>query len=276
MENNANSSGSVFSTNEWLNNHFSIKSRGRYNYVEGLPLQEGHRILELGCANGAWTRLFAERVGPSGLVLGIDHEKELIECAEKSFQYTHLEDRVSFLIGDIDKSLRNIDTHFNVVTLFNVASLLPNIQDVLEEVYKLLKSQTGTLILKDSAIASDFYWPLDVQVAQELQKLSSGGGNINGYDPNFALNSKGVLETCGFKVSETLLNSYAFTYPFSKEQSHYISKNAQMLLQMDNNEVATDKTKIWLKDYMSEDGLFFRQKNSIYTTTEFTYICTPR
>jgi len=35
-------------------------------------LQRGHKVVDLGCWPGAWTRYAAERVGPKGRVLGID------------------------------------------------------------------------------------------------------------------------------------------------------------------------------------------------------------
>ncbi|WP_246052233.1 RlmE family RNA methyltransferase [Desulfobotulus mexicanus] len=36
------------------------------------PMQEGHRILDLGCAPGSWLQYATEMAGPSGGVLGLD------------------------------------------------------------------------------------------------------------------------------------------------------------------------------------------------------------
>ena len=268
-----NSSGSVYSTLEWLNNHFSVKSQGRYNYVAELPVQSGFRVLDLGCANGSWSRLIAERVGLLGQVIAIDHDAELIHQAKSSIQNTHLDGRLRFEVVDIGRDFAHQQTNFNVVTAFNVGSLLSDPFAALKKIAKMLKALDGTLILKDSAISSDFYWPMESDLASEIHRKLSCGGKIGGYDPNFGLSCRSMLNECGFSILETKLNSYPFTYPYEPEQRQYISKNAHMIIEVDDQLDVSRKLKHWLTEVMSEKGTFFENKNSIYTTTEFTHIC---
>lgn len=268
-----NSSGSVYSEREWLNNHFSIKSRGRFNYVSSLPIREGDQILDLGCANGSWSKLIAERVGVSGRVIAVDHEEELINEANKSIENTHLKKRLSFQLLDISRDFNKIDRCFNTVTAFNVGCLLPDPLSTFTQIRDILEPNNGLLILKDSAIASDFYWPISGSISFEISDFITKRGKIEGYDPNFALNSREILERSGFRVLETQLNSYPFTYPFLPEHRKYISRNAQMIEHLSSGSKPSDDFLLWINETMSENGGFFEDKESIYVTTEFTHIC---
>ena len=273
MHNQANSSGSVFSASDWLNNHFSIKSHGRYSYVESLPIRPGERVLDLGCANGSWSRLIAERVGAAGRVLAVDHDPVLINQASNSIADTHLSNRLEFSIMEIPSDLKDLEGNFTLITAFNVVSLLPDATSLLQAVRELLTPQGGLLILKDSAISTDFYWPITSELAYEIQKRLAGGGRVNGYDPNFALRCRGLLSQCGFSVNNTLLHSYAFLHPFSTEQRRYISGNASIIAEIDSPIPLSGELERWTSATLSECGPFFDDPNAIYTTTEFTYVC---
>jgi len=49
--------------------------------LDALPLREGMRVLEIGCGPGALARAIAERIGPTGHVLGIDRSPRAIATA---------------------------------------------------------------------------------------------------------------------------------------------------------------------------------------------------
>lgn len=273
MSGEENSKGSVYSTAEWLNNHFSIKSRGRYNFVAALPFRPGSTVLDLGCANGAWSRLIAERIGPMGHVLAIDHDADLIERARSAVRGTHLEPRISFKAIDISEGLETLDQRVDAVTMFNVGSLLTDAPSTLRQIFDALKQRNGRLLLKDSAISTDFYWPLEATVACAIRKKLSRGGKIKGYDPDFALHCRELLVTIGFSIVEVILSSYAFIFPFSNPERLYISHNARMISEINPPVDSEDELNRWLSEVMPERGSFFEQPDAIYTTTEFTYVC---
>lgn len=56
-----------------------LKARGH----ELLALEEGHRILDLGCGPGTDTIPFASVVGPGGEVIGLDHDPEMVAEADR-------------------------------------------------------------------------------------------------------------------------------------------------------------------------------------------------
>ena len=54
-------------------------------------LQRGQRVLDLGCAPGSWLQYLASRVGPAGLVVGVDLTPPAIKMAPP----------VHFVLGDL-------------------------------------------------------------------------------------------------------------------------------------------------------------------------------
>ena len=48
-------------------------------------LQPGARVLDVGSGTGYLTALFSEMVGPSGLVVGVDHIPELVQMSRDNF-----------------------------------------------------------------------------------------------------------------------------------------------------------------------------------------------
>src|SRR5262249_12278393 len=56
--------------------------RSGQRLVEELAVSSGERVLDLGCGTGLLARHIADRVGPSGYVLGIDPLPLRIELAQ--------------------------------------------------------------------------------------------------------------------------------------------------------------------------------------------------
>jgi len=65
-------------------------------YMARIAVPEGARVLEVGCGNGAATKLIMQHVSPAQLV-GIDPSSAFIDMAGETFAG---EPRVSFAIGD--------------------------------------------------------------------------------------------------------------------------------------------------------------------------------
>lgn len=71
--------------------------------------QGGQRVLDLGCSPGSWLQYIGPRVGPRGLVLGVDVIPPMIDLAPP----------LSFLQEDVESldlaALRGISPYFDVV-----------------------------------------------------------------------------------------------------------------------------------------------------------------
>jgi len=71
--------------------------------------RQGQRVLDLGCTPGSWLQYIAKRVGPAGLVLGVDLEAPRISLAHPLY----------FLAGDVlsldFEAIRTQSPYFEVV-----------------------------------------------------------------------------------------------------------------------------------------------------------------
>jgi len=69
--------------------------------ARALQLPGGSRGLDAGCAVGLQCLLFAEEVGPSGHVTGLDVSPEMLEGGRKIVEKASLSARISFQEGDV-------------------------------------------------------------------------------------------------------------------------------------------------------------------------------
>ena len=67
---------------------------------ERMGVGEGDAVLDVGCGTGADTVALAERVGPSGRVVGMDHDAEMLERARQRAEAAGVAGRVEHLRGD--------------------------------------------------------------------------------------------------------------------------------------------------------------------------------
>ena len=81
-------------------------------WIDALELKAGARVYHLGCGVGYYTAIMAEVVGPSGSVVGIDLQPELVERAKKNLEgYSNVTvetgDGATFDPGECDAILVN-------------------------------------------------------------------------------------------------------------------------------------------------------------------------
>lgn len=97
---------SNFNLHEWIKKRFEIHC--------------GDRILDLGCGNGNFTYLFWDFVQPSGVILGMDKNRALIE--EAKTKYAQLpKNKVRFLLHDFDKPFPDLGMSYEWI--FSIYSL---------------------------------------------------------------------------------------------------------------------------------------------------------
>jgi ubiquinone/menaquinone biosynthesis C-methylase UbiE len=117
-------------------------------YMGAIKLPEKARVLEVGCGNGATTRLLMTHLDPSELV-GIDPAEGLIEMAHEAFSN---EQRASFHVGDAVET-GEPDSFFDLVVAHTVFSHLPDPTNALAEAHRVLKPG-GQLVVFDGDYAT--------------------------------------------------------------------------------------------------------------------------
>lgn len=119
--------------------------RPRRDVVKEVGIKEGFHVLDFGCGSGSYVTAVAELVGKSGKVYALDVQPLAIEMVKKIAAKNKLTN-VETILSDRKTGLP--DDSIDVVLLYDVFHDLTDPDDVLEELYRVLKPQ-GILSLSD-------------------------------------------------------------------------------------------------------------------------------
>ena len=266
------SSGKPYSQEKWLENHHAIKSRLRAELAQKIDLHAGDRVLDIGCGTGSWTFLFADRVGHRGSVEAIDLDAAALEIADSKRQSHHHRTSVSFeqlSIFDLNEVNK-----YDAITAFNSLCYVDRPEVALKAARRALKPG-GRLIVKDSDLGSDFFWPVDRGLYYSLMTaIQERGSSANNdyYDPFFARQLPRLLTDCGFEHLDALAQSFSFVHPVDQHQRTYIAENGRMIsdrgASVGERQLATQWAGLF--DDKSDDCIFDAPE-FLYTMTEFVF-----
>jgi arsenite methyltransferase len=133
-------------------------------------LKAGEVVLDLGSGAGVDVFLAANKVGPTGKVIGVDMTEEMVDKAEeiaRNYGYRNVE----FRLGEIE-SLPVKDESVDAVISNCVINLSPNKTKVFQEAYRVLKPG-GRLTVSD--IVSERALPDDIKTDSNAWACCIGG-----------------------------------------------------------------------------------------------------
>ena len=120
--------------------------------VDSLRLHPGMRVLDIGCGIGADAFDLASKVGPNGLVTGVDFSETLIAEAIRRSAGRNLS--VTFEVGDA-QALRFPDHAFDAVRTERMLMHVPNPQQALSQMARVLRPG-GRMAVQDFDWESQF------------------------------------------------------------------------------------------------------------------------
>jgi len=171
-------------------------------YMVQITLPEGARVLEVGCGNGAATKLIMEHVRPA-LLVGIDPSSVFIDMASETFAG---EPRVSFAVGDA-MATGQADAFFDLVIAHTVYSHLVNPEGALTEANRVLRPG-GQLVIFDGDFAT-----LTVALSDGDPLQSAAGAVLRNlvHAPYIMRRLPALVTAAGFSVQSVEPHGYVQT-----------------------------------------------------------------
>lgn len=102
-----------------------------------LALTPGDTVLDVACGTGRFTRDFADAVGDSGLVVGLDPSEPMLKRAVTATREAGFADRVAYVRSGADEVPFN-ESSFNAVCCFAALHLFPKPRETLSQMCGLL------------------------------------------------------------------------------------------------------------------------------------------
>ncbi|MCP4418616.1 MAG: arsenite methyltransferase [Chloroflexi bacterium] len=149
-------------------------------------LEAGQTVLDLGSGGGIDCFLAAQRVGPTGHVIGVDMTPSMLEKANRNKAKLGV-DHVEFRQGQIE-ALPVDDASVDVIISNCVINLSPDKTAVFQEAYRVLKPG-GRLAVSDMVTLGKF-------TAQERADMSAWAGCISGAED--VADMAAWMKTAGF------------------------------------------------------------------------------
>jgi len=115
-------------------------------------INEGSKVLDVGCGAGVDTILAGMMVGPNGSAVGVDMVPEMIARAESNLKITGIVN-VSFQ-NTAAENLPFPDDTFDVVISNGVINLIPDKEAVLAEIHRVLKPGGRLMVADQIAVGS--------------------------------------------------------------------------------------------------------------------------
>lgn len=134
-----------------MNNLISLGTQNgwRKKFLRELKVVPGNFALDLCCGTGDITIALAKHVGPSGNVIGLDFNQEMLDLADQKVRKQNLQKEIQLRQGDA-MHLPYPDQSFDIVTIGFGLRNVPDANQVLKEIYRVLKTTGKVGILETS------------------------------------------------------------------------------------------------------------------------------
>ena len=212
----------------WLLDHHSAKEQQRCGMVDDLNLKSGDIVLDLGCGPGLWTSLLAEKVKPTGRIVGLDSDTDFIRYASENIADQY-EEIIEFHEGDF-RSVPFEDDSFDLVLFGNCFAYVTDHQKVLEE-QKRVTRKGGRITVKDFEGSVLVVHPIEPLLT--LKVITAAAQALKENPPNPPFDNFSGQKLRGLLLKASLKNVSATSYavqmvpPLTPEAKRYITGNAK-------------------------------------------------
>lgn len=159
----------------------------------------GQRVLDIGCGNGIVTRMIAERLGPSGEVVGIDRNTEALEFARTAIADAGLAN-IRFVEGDLN-DLQTDFGQFDMIVGRRVLMYQPDATATLRHLRDALKPG-GRIVLQEHDASGMPLHHAELPLHEKIHRLMFETVRREGTDLRMGFHLSPALEAAGFVVDE--------------------------------------------------------------------------
>ncbi|SHH08253.1 O-methyltransferase [Tepidibacter thalassicus] len=122
-----------------------------------LKIHKPKRILEVGCAIGYSSMLFADTLNKNCEIITVERNEKMIEKARENFKKYGFEDNIKILEGDAKEKLKEVEGNFDMIFLDAAKGQYKLFYDLVIEKLKIGGLLISDNILYKGMVASDKY-----------------------------------------------------------------------------------------------------------------------
>ena len=268
--------GLELTSESWLRNHFRAKLPERLQQILRLPIHRGDRVLDLCCGPGHYTEYYAQMVGSSGMVHGVDKDPALIDAAEARQAHLLLGDNIRYSCCDVaqpDSITLIQEQQYDVLLFFNCLSYFVDPGSTIRKYSSFLR-RGGRIILKDSDFGHLLISPLDQTLLHRVIEAAEASPQLS-FDNFFGRRLLSLASSLDIGRTRVEIWSYPMTSPLTPEQEFYVSENLMTLMAQGKRALKRKDIDLWTSmfSYDSPERLLLR-KDFLFLMHEIVTITT--
>jgi len=159
----------------------------------------GQRVLDIGCGNGAGTRMIAERLGPSGEVVGLDRNAAVLDMARKSLAEAGLAN-ARFVQGDLNALPGDIG-QFDAIVGRRVLMYQPDAAATLRHLRDALQPD-GVIVLQEHDATGTPLSHASLPLHERIHHLIFETVRREGANLRMGFDLSPALEAAGFAIED--------------------------------------------------------------------------
>lgn len=252
----------------WLTAHHKTKLNERKMMVEAHQISKGDHILDIACGPGFWTDLLLNAVGPSGTIIGLDIDPELIQFAQNEYRDPIVKGRVKFLVGDM-RELNFKNNSFDAVICGNAYNYVQpeELPLVIAEHMRVLKLG-GRLSIRAFDNTISIFHPVPSSLLLSIMHGAAEAlSRTQTFDNYLGKKLHGLLASQSLGEVRTQTFVTQKVQPLSLENRDYISMKANWYAEQAKGFCPSNELSSWLSLFDAKSDNFILDRPDFYFST---------